>query len=84
MRLLLFECFLLSGIACLIGGLIITRKHWRPDVAPFNAKSRAFHIMLNPEEYAEAGQVPRIIRLNRKGIILICAALVIVGYDIFF
>jgi len=79
----LFILLLLGGILFLVSGLFVTRMTWRPDVEPFGRRSRLFQIALHPEDFAKANRLRQIRLLNLVGGVLLCGAVVVVGYDIF-
>jgi hypothetical protein len=79
----LFILLLLGGILFLVGGLFVTRLTWRTDVQPFGRRSRFFQIALHPENFAKADRLREIRLLNLVGGLLLCAALVVVGHDVF-
>jgi hypothetical protein len=82
MRLAFFLIFLGLGIACLVGGLFVTRQTWRPDIEPFNRRSRLFQIALRPERFATPDRLPLIRVLNLIGAALIACAIGVVAYDV--
>jgi Na+/glutamate symporter len=81
-RLALFLACLGLGIACLLGGLFITRLTWRSDIEPFNRRSREFQIALHPDRYAGPERLFTIRVLNLTGALFILCALCVVAYDI--
>lgn len=80
--LVLYLLLLGAGIACLVAGLSVTRRHWRADVAPFGRRSRMFQIALHPELYAQPGHLGLIRTLNGIGALLLAGALGVVGHDV--
>jgi hypothetical protein len=78
----LFILLLFGGILFLVGGLFVTRLTWRTDVEPFGRRSRLFQITLHPEHFAKADRLREIRILNLVGGLLLCGALVVVGYDV--
>ena len=78
----LFILLLFGGILFLVGGLFVTRLTWRTDVEPFGRRSRLFQIALHPEHFAKADRLREIRILNLVGGLLLCGALVVVGYDV--
>jgi hypothetical protein len=82
MNIVLFVLLLLGGILFLVGGLFVTRLTWRADVEPFGRRSRMLQIALHPENYANPDRLRAIRLLNLVGGLLLCGALVIIGYDL--
>jgi hypothetical protein len=82
-RVILFILLLLGGILFLVGGLFVTRLTWRTDVEPFGRRSRLFQIALHREDFAKADRLREIRLLNLVGAVLLCGAVLVVGYDIF-
>ena len=82
MRQALFLVFLSFGIACLVGGLFLTRKAWRSDIQPFGRRSRLFQIALHPERFATSAHLPIIRWLNIIGATSILCALGVVIFDL--
>lgn len=82
MRAGLYLVFLSLGIACLIGGLFITRQTWRPEIEPFGRRSRMFQIAIHPERFATPERLGSIRALNFAGAIFIVCAVVVVTLDI--
>jgi hypothetical protein len=82
MRLALFLVFLGFGIACLVGGLFITRQAWRRDIPPFGRRTRLFQITLHPERFTTSAHLPIIRLLNIAGATSILCATGVVAYDL--
>jgi len=79
----LYLLFLVLGIACLVGGLFITRQTWRPDIEPFGRRSRMFQIALHPERYAKPDRLTAIRLLNLIGASFVLLAVAVIGFDIY-
>jgi hypothetical protein len=78
----LYLTFLFAGIASLLGGLLVTRTSWRPELIPFGRHSRILDILLHPGRYAQSKSLPLIRMLNWIGMVLVAIAVGFVVYDI--
>jgi hypothetical protein len=76
----LFLALLFSGILSLLGGLLITRLTWRPDVEPFGRGSPLLQIMMHPERFAAPDRLREIRLLNLLGGILLGGAVAVLVY----
>ena len=83
MKLGLYLLFLGLGIACLVGGLFITRQTWRTDIEPFGRRNRLFQIALHPERFAMPDRLTAIRLLNLIGAGFVLLALAVVGFDVY-
>lgn len=79
----LYLAFLIGGVLFLVRGLYVTRLTWRPDVAPYGRRSRAFQIALHPENYATTDRLTEIRVWNAIGGLLLCIALLVVIHDVY-
>ena len=79
----LYLLFLVLGIACLVGGLFITRQTWRTDIEPFGRRSRMFQIALHPERFAKPDRLTAIRLLNLIGASFVLLAVAVIGFDIY-
>ena len=71
-----FLTALLMGDALLISSFLIARHNWRPDLPPYNLRTRAFDVLLHPAKYV----LPRALRITRSlqvlgGLLLLVAIL---------
>ena len=82
MRLILWFGLLLAGNLLLVAGLFLTRRTWRPDVAPFHRGSPILQIMTHPERFATHDRLRVIRLLNVTGCALIAAAVGVLLYDL--
>jgi hypothetical protein len=78
----LFLSLLFSGIAALIGGLLVTRVHWRPDIPPYGRRTRSLQVIVHPERYVRDAPLTAIRILNAAGFLLLTGAAAVVGYDL--
>ena len=83
MKLGLYLFFLGLGIACLVGGLFITRQTWRTDIEPFGRRSRMFQIALHPERFATPERLAAIRLLNLIGAGFVLLALAVIAFDVY-
>ena len=77
-----FLSLLCSGLLTLLAGLMLTRLHWRPDVAPYGRRTRFLHVTLHPAEYVKDAPVRAIQSLNLVGGVLLAGAAAVVAYKI--
>jgi hypothetical protein len=78
-----FLILLVPGVLALLGGLLWTRLHWRPDVPPFGRRTRTIDVMLHPERYAKEDSLRAIRTTNLTGGLLLASAAGVVAYEIF-
>jgi hypothetical protein len=78
----LFLCLLFSGIAALIGGLLLTRFHWRPDIPPYGRRTRSLHVIVHPERYVTDAPLTAIRILTAAGSLLLAGAVGVVAYEL--
>ena len=83
MKLGLYLLFLGLGIACLVGGLFVTRQTWRTDIEPYGRRSRLFQIALHPERFASPERLGAIRLLNLIGAAFVLLAVAVVGFDVY-
>jgi hypothetical protein len=77
-----FLSLLLSAIVCLLGGVGLTRLHWRPDLHPYGRQTRALDVALHPEKYVTGAPLRAIRCLNHCGAIFAAGAVGITVYEI--
>jgi hypothetical protein len=77
-----FLSLLCSGLLTLLAGLMLTRLHWRPDIAPYGRRTRFLHVTLHPAEYVKDAPVRAIQSLNLVGGVLLAGAAIVVAYEI--
>jgi hypothetical protein len=73
--------FLIAGNTCLLWGLFLTHRTWRPEV-PHTYKRIAFEALFHPERFALPDRLREIRFWNRLGIVLLAAALAVIVADI--
>jgi hypothetical protein len=82
MRIVLWLTLLIAGNLFLVRGLFLTRLTWRRDVEPFRRGSPILQIMIHPERFATPDRLREIRLVNLLGGVLLCAAVVFLGYEI--
>ena len=78
----IFFGLLFSGISTLLGGLLLTRLHWRRDIPPYGRRTKFLDVTLHPEKYAEDAPFGVIRSLNAVGAVLLAGAAVVVTWEI--
>ena len=78
-----FLGFLFSGILLLLVSLLLTRIHWRADIAPYGRRTRLLQVTMHPEKYTRDAPL-RVIRvLSFVGILLLAGAAALVIRELF-
>ena len=77
-----FLSLLCSGIFALLAGLMLTRLHWRPDIAPYGRRTRFLHVARHPEKYVKDAPLRGIQSLNLAGALLLAGAAAVVAYEV--
>jgi hypothetical protein len=76
-----FVC-LISGIVLLLASLMLTRMHWRTDIAPYGRYSRLVHVTLHPEQYTMNAPLRAIRVLSFIGVVLLATAAAVLTYEL--
>jgi hypothetical protein len=79
----LFLGFLFAGILLLLVSLLLTRIHWRADIAPYGRGTRLLQVTMHPEKYTRDAPVRAIRALSFVGIVLLAAAAALVIRELF-
>ena len=77
-----FLVLLFAGIAAMLTGIILTRVHWRPDIAPYGRGTPVLDVTFHPERYAKNAPVALIRGLNAAGALLLAAAMLTAAFEI--
>ena len=77
-----FLILLFSGIIALLGGVMMTRIHWRTDIPPYGRRTRVLDVTRHPEKYVADAPLRAIRALNVTGLLLLAAAISVVVYEI--
>ena len=77
-----FLSLLGSGILSLLGGLLLTRLHWRPELPPYGRRTRLLDVARHPEAYAKDAPFRTIQCLNVGGALLLTGAAIVVAYEV--
>jgi len=77
-----FLTLLFAGVAAMVSGVFVTRWNWRPDLPPYGRGTSALRVLLHPEEFTAMPNVAAIRWLNRCGLALVAAAVVVVLVEI--
>jgi len=77
-----FLILLLSGIAVLLAGLMLTRLYWRPDIPPYGRRTRFLDVTLHPADYVTNAPLRAIRNLNLAGALLLAGAAGVVVYEL--
>jgi hypothetical protein len=77
-----FLGLLFSGIPALLSGVILTRLHWRRDIAPYGRQTRFLDVTLHLERYTQDAPLRAIRSLTVAGVLLLACAAGVVVYEI--
>ena len=77
-----FLGLLFSGIPALLGGMMLTRLHWRPDIPPYSRQTRFLDVTLHPERYVKDAPLRAIRSLTVIGALLLVCAAGVVSYEV--
>ena len=48
-----FLTLTLLGVAALVAGMVVTRLCWRADIPAYGRRTRSWHVLLHPGQYAQ-------------------------------
>ena len=76
---------ILIGAAILmrLAGLMLTRMHWREDIAPYSRATKFLDVTLHPERYVKGAPLRTIWILNVAGALLLAGAVTVLAYELF-
>src|SRR4029453_7260940 len=77
-----FFGLLFSGILLLLASLMLTRTHWRRDIAPYGRHTRLLHVTMHPEEYTMDAPLRAIRVLSVAGALLLASAAGVLAYEL--
>ena len=78
----IFLTLLVSGILVLVGSLMLTRLHWRGDIAPYGRRTPVVHVVLHPEQYTADAPLRVIRSLSFTGVLLLTGAAAVLVYEL--
>ena len=82
LRGILFLVFFGIGLACLLGGLFLTRLTWRADVEPYGRRTRFLEVVVHPERFARGERLAIIRALTTTGALSILLALAVIAWEL--
>ena len=77
-----FLTLIFTGVLALLGGMILTRVHWRPDIPPYGRRTRFLDVTLHPERYAKDAPFGVIRSLSAVGAVLLACAAAAVAWEL--
>jgi hypothetical protein len=72
-----------GAILARLVGLMLTRMHWRDDIAPYSRGTKFLDVTLHPERYVKGAPLRTIWILNVAGALLLAGAVVVLVYEFF-
>ena len=72
-----------SAILTRLAGLMLTRMHWREDIAPYSRTTKFLDVSLHPERYVKGAPLRTIWILNVAGALLLSGAVTVLAYEFF-
>lgn len=69
-----FLALLFPGVLALLGGMLLTRLHWRPDIPPYGRQTRFLDVTIHPERYVKNAPLGAIRTLTVIGALLVASA----------
>ncbi len=78
----LFLALLVAGILFLVGSLVLTRLHWRADIAPYGRRTHGLHVVLHPDQYTVDAPLLAIRGLSFTGALLLAGAASALVYEL--
>jgi hypothetical protein len=76
-----FLGLLFSGIVTFLAGLLLTRRHWRPDIPPY-ARTPFLDVALHPDRYVKDAPLGAIRSLTVVGAVLLACAAGLAVYEV--
>ena len=72
-----------GAILARLVGLMLTRMHWRDDIAPYSRGTKFLDVTLHPERYVKGAPLRTLWILNVAGALLLAGAVVVLVYEFF-